>query len=70
MIRTVIQNLPIGVKGFTLADENGDYTIFLNARYTQEMNRKTFRHELKHIKNGDFYRIESADSIETARHDE
>lgn len=69
MIRTIIKDLPSGVKGFTLADKDGDYTIFLNARQTREMNKQTYRHELQHIYNHDFRRNETAGAIETARHD-
>lgn len=69
MIRTIIKDLPSGVKGFTLADKDGDYTIFLNARQTREMNKKAYIHELQHIQNDDFHRGESAGAIEAARHD-
>lgn len=61
-------DLPYGVKGFVVHDENDDYTIFLNDRLGPEINRKTLGHELEHIKHGDLYAIDDADYIEQKRH--
>ena len=61
-------DLPSGVKGFVLHDENDDYTIFLNDRLGVRANRKTFDHELEHIKRGDLYATGTADYIEWIRH--
>lgn len=70
MIRTVVKDLPTDVRGFTLADQEGDYTIYLNARQSYEINRQTYRHELRHIQGDDFHRQESANTIEAGRHGE
>lgn len=48
-------DLPIGVKGMTVKDGEGDYNIYLNARYSPEEQAVAFRHEVDHIRNGDFY---------------
>ena len=61
-------NLPYGVKGFVIHDENDDYTIFLNDRLGRISNIKTLNHELEHIKNGDFFVADGADYIEWKRH--
>ncbi len=61
-------DLPHGVRGFVIHDENDDYTIILNDRLGRESNIKTFRHELDHIEAGDFYSTDSADFIEAERH--
>ena len=61
-------DLPSGVKGFVLHDENDDYTIFLNDRLGRNANIKTFDHELDHIAFGDIYATDSADYIEIERH--
>ena len=60
--------LPSHVGGFTLCDEEGDYTIFLNARYSYEDNKQTVQHEIEHIRKGDFYSADEADYIEWSRH--
>ena len=61
-------DLPYGVRGFIIHDENDDYTIFLNDRLGREANLKTFDHELEHIENGDIYANDEADYIEMDRH--
>ena len=64
-VRSVLQDLPIGVKGFVVEDGAEDfYTIVLNARYSREANIETYKHELKHIEGGDFRSGESADDVE------
>ncbi len=61
-------DLPFGVKGFVVHDENDDYTIFLNDRLGRDVNLKTLDHELEHIENGDIYAHDEADYIEMNRH--
>ncbi len=61
-------DLPFGVKGFVVHDENDDYTIFLNDRLGLDINLKTLGHELEHIENGDLYATDEADYIELDRH--
>lgn len=61
-------DLPSGVKGFIIHDENDDYTIFLNDRLGRDVNLKTLGHELEHIENGDIYAHDEADYIEMDRH--
>lgn len=41
--------LPYGVGGFTIADENGDYNIYVNSLLSGERKAKAYSHELKHI---------------------
>lgn len=67
-VRTVLQDLPVAVKGFVVTDENGDPTIVLNARHNRETNLETYQHELAHILGNDLYRPESADKIEAWSH--
>lgn len=52
-------DLPYGVGGLTVKDSNDDYNIYLNARLSGDAQVVAFRHELDHIKNGDFYSEES-----------
>lgn len=51
-----IIDMPVGVKGITVKDAEGDYNIYLNARYSPDAQAVAFRHEVEHIKRGDFYR--------------
>ena len=63
-----IIDLPLGVKGMTVKDEEGDYNIYLNARYSPDIQAIAFRHEVKHIQNGDFYSEESVAEKERRVH--
>ena len=63
------EDLPSGVKGFILHDENDDYTIFLNDRLGRIMNLETFNHEMDHIDCDDIYATDTADYIEKTRHE-
>ena len=52
---TRIIDLPLGVNGITVLDENGDYNIYLNAALTDSGRRKTYAHEVSHIIKNHFY---------------
>ena len=45
------------------------YTIFLNARWSSEMQRKCFEHALDHVRHNDWEK-EDVNQIEKERHDE
>lgn len=66
MINVVYADLPPKVKGFTVLKDDY-YTIVLNHNLTKEQNEVTYKHELKHIENGDFDKIDIQD-IETLAH--
>lgn len=51
-------NLPVSVPGITVLDENGDYNVYLNDRLSCEAQAEAFRHEVEHIKQGHFYKME------------
>ena len=46
----ILQDLPTSVRGFVFQDPDGDPVIVVNSRLTREANRRTFRHEKRHIK--------------------
>ena len=50
---TRIMNLPWGIKGATVIDEDGDFNMYINAKYGDE--KRVYDHEIDHIKNGDFH---------------
>jgi len=47
-------DLPCGVRGFTLLDEDGRYNIYINSRLNWYMRQKAYEHELEHIERGDW----------------
>lgn len=48
--------LPSKVKGLTIPDENGDFTIIINENLCPSSKRQTLIHELIHIKHDHFYK--------------
>ncbi len=57
-------NLPVGVDGITVLDENGDYNVYLNDRLSFDAQAEAFRHEVEHIKQGHFYRFDDIRILE------
>lgn len=54
----VLLNLPCSTRGLTLKHKDDTYTIILNSRLSFEQQRKTYLHELLHIENDDFAKID------------
>lgn len=60
--------LPSSVRGFTAPDADGNYNVYINEGLTPEQARKTYRHELKHIRQGDIESPEESGNIELEGH--
>ncbi len=58
--------LPINVRAFTLPDETGSYNIYINDALSYEQQKKSLKHEIAHILNGDFLKEDSVLEIEEA----
>ena len=57
--------LPAHVRAFTMPDAQGDYNVYINVLLSREQQDRSFQHELRHIRRGDFYkRDQSAKEIE------
>lgn len=52
-VRVIEMDLPTSVKGFVYMDSTYQYVIVINARMPFEVQRSTYIHELKHIREGD-----------------
>ena len=50
-------NFPKGVNriGFVLLNEDGTYSVYINARASEAQKRKAMRHEYAHMANDDLY---------------
>lgn len=55
---------PVSVDGMVTPNDDGTYSVYLNANTDDAHQRKAYRHELKHIMNGDFYNILPIEEIE------
>ena len=64
---TKLIDMPTHVKGHTVKNEDGSYSVFLNARMASNQIEKTYQHEIQHIKNGDFEK-EQVQRIEAYAH--
>jgi len=65
MIITRIIDFPDNkADSFVVADANGDYNIYLNAKASREDQYKGYIHELKHLLRGDFDKFD-VQSIES-----
>ena len=51
--KVILQDLPTSVRGFVFLGDDGEPVIVVNSRLTREQNRKTYRHERKHIENNE-----------------
>lgn len=59
--------MPTRIKGQTVKNEDGSYSVFLNSRMANNQIKKTYRHEIEHIENGDFEK-NNVQSIEATAH--
>lgn len=46
---------PYSVRGLVTTNDDGTFSVYLNKRYPPSVLRKTFKHEVSHIENEDFY---------------
>ena len=51
--RVTLANLPVSIRGYVFIEEDGVPRIVLNSNLTWEQNRKTMKHELRHIEKGE-----------------
>lgn len=63
MINVFLHPLPCRIKALTTKNDDGSFTILINSRLNCEQQRKSYLHEIKHIKNNDFDKY-NVDSIE------
>lgn len=63
-IFTRLVDLPLTIRGYTSLDSDGNYNIYLNSRLSAEQQRKTYNHELTHIKRNDFVDYKTLEEAE------
>lgn len=70
-MRTVLVDLPLKCRGYIYEDvATGDKCCVLNARLSNESNRKTYEHELRHDKNNDLDSNLDINTLENNAHKE
>ena len=66
-INTILIDMPTDIKGHTVKNEDGSYSIFLNSRMASNQIELTFQHEVSHIESEDFEK-EQVQRIEAYAH--
>ena len=56
--------LPARIKAMTILDNNGDYNVYLNVGLSWEEQRAAYKHEMRHIKFGDFFSLNDIQFLE------
>ena len=51
-----VLDLPPAVKGLVIPNDDGTFSIFINAVYDAETQRRTLEHELEHLARDHFYK--------------
>lgn len=57
---------PVGVKphGMVMPNDDGTFSIYLDARVTHERRKRSCDHEVEHIAENDFYNGKSIEEVE------
>ena len=53
-VPVVLQDLPVSIHGFICLGSDYEPIIVINSRLSVEQQRKTFRHEMRHLLSGQF----------------
>ena len=64
----IYNDLPVRVKALTTPNDDGSYTIIINARQSWAVQKAAVLHELAHIRGNDFSSDVQADIIEALLH--
>lgn len=68
-IRVFFVDMPSGIKGFTVKNDDDSYTILINAGLSHEMQIEAYDHEISHIDNNDYGHFYDVNILEEMRHD-
>ena len=66
-VNVIILNFPVPGKEMVVPNEDGSYTILLNAKLSIEERMKAYEHAMRHIKDEDFSKTD-AQAIEYQAH--
>lgn len=60
-----IVDLPIGIGGMVTPNEDGTYSVYINARLSRQQNINSLEHERNHMAHDDFSRDLPVETLET-----
>lgn len=61
-------DMPCKIGATVILEYDGTYSVYLNSRLTFERQKQSLIHEIRHIKNDDFFSTLSATEIENILH--
>lgn len=67
-IFTYYVNMPTTIRSFVVSNNDMSFTIIINSKMGSNQQLMAYKHEIDHIKNGDYDRHYSADLIELFAH--
>lgn len=67
-IFTYYADMPPTIHSFVVENADMSFTIMINSRIGREQQLLAYRHEINHIKKGDYDKCASADLIESEAH--
>ena len=67
-VNVILYDMPCTIRSFARRNEDDSYTIVLNARLNRQSLEQRYRHEMRHITEGDFYKGGDVDRIEAPAH--
>lgn len=67
-VQTLCMDLPATIRSYVASNNDGSYTIVLNARLNHERLMEAYAHEIAHICHGDYEKKCGADLIEIYSH--
>lgn len=59
-----VVDLPVQIGGLVTPNDDGTFSVYINARNTADRQRQSFRHEVSHIENNDFYNEKPIEEVE------
>ena len=68
-IYTYYVDMPTTIRSFVVSNKDTTFSIIINAKIGRDQQLRAYRHELNHIKNGDYDKKCSIDLIELAAHE-
>ena len=67
MINVVVMSMEYGLHEMIVSNHDGSYTVFLNARDSNERRIQSYHHAIRHLERGDFEK-DSVQQIESEAH--
>ena len=67
VINVKLIDMDTGISEQVVKNADGSYTVFINARYATEAQKKAYLHAVGHIEDGDFEK-ENVQEIEAEQH--